>query len=239
MPFSRKRTNNFPALPPGYSQPGEATGFPVSQSLTVDSAADALVRPAITAIDDVHGVRTLVATSVTTSTSLGAGVKATVNMRIPGAPTQAAKITMNPTGNTPLMTFAHEVGHVLDRYGIASDETVGGSFASMDPNHAAMQKVVQATMTTPLYQKSLAKMNDTDMPASTVSHLQYMLSPDEVWARTYGQYIAVHSGESDMMQELSSMQAASTDYPYAIPGDQFQPVDNAITKLMKGEGWQK
>ena len=107
------------------------------------------------------------------------------------------------------------------------------------------------------------QQGDGDTPKGVnPRHINYLISGEEVWARAYAQYIAVRSGDKTALAELRLMQKAATygpvkadqpyntnpmgkepipnswDYPVVWQDDEFEPIAEAIDKLLEGKGWR-
>jgi hypothetical protein len=71
-------------------------------------------------------------------------------------------------------------------------------------------------------------------------HTDYLLKPEELWARSYAQYIAERSADSDMLAALDLLRPpALTGQLYSSQWEttDFAPVAAAIDTLFKGLGW--
>ena len=63
---------------------------------------------------------------------------------------------------------------------------------------------------------------------------------DELWARSYAQYIATKSGSAALMRELNEVRNGTNDYRFAQWDDaDFKPISAAMDVLFKGLGWLK
>jgi len=66
---------------------------------------------------------------------------------------------------------------------------------------------------------------------------EYYLSPEELWARSYAQYIAKKSGNKAMLAELAKLQ--DDPIPSQWSDDDFIEIEKAIDELFKERGWLK
>jgi hypothetical protein len=71
--------------------------------------------------------------------------------------------------------------------------------------------------------------------------LGYLLTPYEIWARAYSQYIAVRSGDPEMLDQVSRLRTRSGGLYYPTQWDDadFEPIARAIDELMIQLGWRK
>lgn len=90
-------------------------------------------------------------------------------------------------------------------------------------------------------------------------HIRYLLQTDEVWARSYAQYIAIRSNDSVLMAELRRLQTqvklgrdnpqgfgtrtSDSDpehkWPTVWEDDEFEPIAAAFDDIFEGLGWRK
>ena len=74
------------------------------------------------------------------------------------------------------------------------------------------------------------------------SMLNYLLSPNEVWARAYAQWLALRSQNSDLLKGIADARRLGAADPYA--GRQwedadFEPIAKEIDAIFKKLGWRK
>ena len=112
---------------------------------------------------------------------------------------KTARIEVDPTGSHKAMTLAHEFGHFMDYQMPGGDVVSRGSYASL-PLFSEWAKAVKST---PTYQ-SLAKAHE----ASPNKHLKYLLQDDELWARSYAQWVATRSDSPFLKQQLAAEKSA-------------------------------
>jgi hypothetical protein len=179
----------------------------------------------------------------------------------------------------PYNTLYHETGHWLDH------------LAVKDPNAAPKDKVLaKYRFTTQLTGKGrdplVAEWHEAVSNSPTIrtlgrwalrtegspmgidtGHLRYLLRSDEVWARSYAQYVALRSGDANALAELRMMQKGvkrateggitadtrmntkplgpvepdpdSWDYPIVWQDDEFEPIAAAFDRLFEKLGWRK
>lgn len=247
-------------------------GPPVSNSLyiSVDKGAkrDAVAKvhqTVMSAIDSVHGDGELRPIALTHMKKNG-GVYGQYR-RYPGAVEQsgrAVSIEISDLGlkQHPFNTIAHEAGHWLDNVALAADKhmtwgSTPGSFAS-----PAMQRWHEAVAQSPTMRTLKDWYSDKGSKYVSRSHLDYLLSHYETFARAYAQYIATRSGNAAMLEELRELQGqvkksvgnlerfaspasenatATTNnfrYPTVWQDDEFTPIADAFDKLFEEKKWR-
>lgn len=80
-------------------------------------------------------------------------------------------------------------------------------------------------------------------PHTTVGHLVYLLSPEEMFARSYAQWIAQRSQHPSGLVELAREQARAREnphrpYPSQWEDDDFAPIAAAFDRLFALKGWR-
>lgn len=128
-------------------------------------------------------------------------------------------------------TLAHELGHFLDHQVLG----VRGTFASA--GHADLDGWRAAVM------GSQAVLRWTTERAAAIAagdrytrdFLDYLLSPHELWARAYAQYITVRSGSPMLARQLTEPSMAGLHWTAA----DFDPIARAIDALLIRRGWRK
>ena len=123
-----------------------------------------------------------------------------------------ARIHVSPDTGTPLLTSLHELGHHVDLH-----------LEPMDV--AAVVKAAEDTSSARWIRDYIHK------------NKEYYLSPDEMFARAYAQYVALKSGDPEVLAELEK---ALTDnrqrWKHWVKSD-WIPIEEAITKALKRRTW--
>lgn len=73
------------------------------------------------------------------------------------------------------------------------------------------------------------------------ARLRALLGLEEVWARSYAQYIVSQSGAPELQLELDAARApvpGRVYYPLQWADDDFQPIGQAIDTLFRRLGWR-
>lgn len=152
------------------------------------------------------------------------------------------RIYVSRYSETPNLTFAHETGHRVEIRGLATSSVVNEEDLPSwsDPELRDWFKAVNASKAmdrmTGLFQEA-----DTDDNVATISAIQYYTRPQELWARSYAQYIVIKSQDSAMLEELDHLQYLIRN-GYRLPtqwqNKDFEPIMKAIDDLFTRKGWK-
>jgi hypothetical protein len=185
----------------------------------------ALVKQGLAAIDAVHDDGTLPTIPLTSKVSQGS---LGVYRRNFGG--RAAGIGVKTRGKWPALSTVHEVGHFLDNEAISNRQ---GDFASRS-GHPEMLKVLAAadqTQAVKLLRQGLAAANTTLDRAE----YNYYLTPHEIWARAYAQFIAEQSQDPQLLADVAKVIAHKAGRQWETAD--FAPLKAAIENLFKSKGW--
>jgi hypothetical protein len=85
----------------------------------------------------------------------------------------------------------------------------------------------------------LQRLRDGAPTGPLFRHLTYTLQLDELWERSYAQYIVVRSGDAGLRAELDERRQlhGSPAVPYLWEDDDFGPVAAEIDRLFRRLGW--
>lgn len=151
------------------------------------------------------------------------------------------KIGLTKIGTTPALTCAHEIGHFLDHAGIDPLHPVASwnSPLMQEWRQAAYQSAALKRIQDLIAANGIIQLPTGQMMAFGVQHLLYLSEPHEVWARSYAQWIARRSQDSQMLAELDSVRQSLEGQVTKRQWDDgdFGPIDAAIEKLIKQLGW--
>lgn len=235
-----------PPPPPPAPPPPRPAGPPVGDALvntTKGKTADA-VMATIKAISSIHGDGALpkIPVKQTTGTVRQGGF---VWNGLSGRPLE---IRVSSKGDHPRMTTAHEIGHFIEHSGIPKPTGGPRNFA-LSPE---MQEWLKAVRASKAYGelRGLLSAGTTNItirkPDGSVigyvmdrKYVRYLLQENELWARSYAQYVALRGGDPIMMKELDADRDASHG-AYAHrqwAEDDFEPIARAIDAMFKGLGW--
>lgn len=153
-------------------------------------------------------------------------------------------------------TLAHEVGHFLDHQGI---DGVGyaSKIALEGKTTSSLDGWWLAVARSQAYKTLLDKQQSPDKYVVTVSQtsviegvtreytsvpdrafLSYLLGPEELWARSYAQYIAVKSGDATMLTQIARDRESKLYAESQWEAGDFVPIEQAIDALFAALGWR-
>jgi hypothetical protein len=213
----------------------EARESPVSEAIDVQAKGllGEEAEAALAAIDKVHDDGELPGVPLRNTTRKVYGYTKIITSVDPAdgsARSAAASIWVRDTGPWPTMTTAHEVGHLLDLEGIGDGECATTS------GHAGMAAVLEAAEKTEAI-KALRRLRGETISVEKKGHLDYLLMPEEIWARAYAQFIAQRSGFRSLARDLR--RATESEAGRQWTAADFKPVADAIQKLMTELGWMQ
>ena len=150
--------------------------------------------------------------------------------------------TRTPAEHAPA-TMVHEVGHFLDHKGLP-----GSRFTSADPDYMEMfeewhtaardSRAIQRLID----QRWNPEKYEIPMPGGFSirpqrGFLDYLVTTEEVWARSYAQYIATRSGD-DLLRTAIAEERRDVMYGSSQwDDDDFEPIAKAIDRIFKALGW--
>jgi hypothetical protein len=209
-----------------------ALGIPVSKSLLLaPGMRERELRQALAAIDRIHGDGLLVQITVQPDSTIAE--QATYDRIEPhGVP---YRIAIRPRVNHPGLLLVHEIGHFLDHQGIG----VPGEFASLGgPELANWRELIVAS-------RAISELNEFRQHLANPESrqfLDYLLGYDELWARSYEQYVASRSHDSELFHQLSEARHPPF-WPSRVPRlwneQEFDPIGQAIDALFRSLQWMK
>ena len=219
--------------PAGSALANTPAGEPVSGALTVPKGK---LKPdmdrALAAIDKVHGDGPL--PKIPVQWTRGERTVASYNYMIGG---KAKHITVSTKGRRPALDFVHEVGHFLDHKGLPS---VPGRFATGtgDPDTVRMMagwKNAVENSKAAQELKALYGAAGTDF-----QYVRYLAGYDEMWARSYAQYVATKSGDEVLLGQLNhyrKVEEYGPTYPIQWSDEDFRPIMEAMDELFRDIEW--
>lgn len=164
-----------------------------------------------------------------------AGEEARRGRYIPASEEQTAQIELLESGRTPRLTFAHEIGHLLDHW-------LGGlsDYASAAPG-ASLAGVLAAAKQTTAFSQLRREGEDQNKPLFVRRSITtYLMSNEEIWPRAYSQYIATRSGSSALQSEVSRVRGQNDYEAHTLwSDDDFAAVAGQIDALLRRLGWQR
>lgn len=156
-------------------------------------------------------------------------------------------IQINLVGPHAELTTVHEIGHFLDHSGWGklggwASETPG----VLDQWRDAVKRSRGIQRLLPLLQTGVDRTSET-LPDGTVveyevdqAYLRYLLQPRELWACSYAQFIAVQSGDSNLLLQLDSLRdkpVRTFYYGEQWDKDDFRPIQLSIEAVFRSLRW--
>jgi hypothetical protein len=124
------------------------------------------------------------------------------------------------------MTAAHEIGHWIDHVGIPGNP--GMNRTHKEPLFTEWMKAVKESKAV----TSLKEARDIARAGGQkTKYLDYLLQSNEVWARSYAQWIAVRSGDPVMLKQLAEFKTAAQ-----WSDKDFAPIAAAIDGIFRALG---
>ncbi len=225
----------------------------VSAAMKLDDALEQTYgRRVANAIDKVHGDGPLAPIPVY-RTKLPPNVGGQFRFSSMGGRPADIRMALRP--NTPALDLAHETGHWIDQAGILNNSGTSATNTMMiQPGKvpdgvkawraaigesAAVQRM--RAMRDELKQNRYLVMEDGTKAAVSVGWFDYATRMDELWARSYAQYIAVRSGDAQLLAELRGEQEKARTANLRVPeqweDDDFEPIARAFDTLFTSLGW--
>lgn len=220
-----------PAPPAPTASTAGPLGTPVSRAMKPPTGSfGQTIRAALDAIDSVHGDGKLPMISVGKDPGHRSTLGSFQRHRSSG---HAEAIQVRPRGDHPHMTLIHEAGHFLDWSGIPTHH---GTFATHgDPRLAEWHRAVRSSRAYANLQALRASFS------ADQRHVEYLLTPHEVWARAYAQYIATRSERPILRRQLEEMRKTGFGvyYPRQWNDADFAPIAAEFDALFRNLGWMK
>jgi hypothetical protein len=207
--------------------------------VTVKGRLGKQINEMIDIIEDVHGVSGL--PKIPIKQSYG---ERTLGQFVYGKK-GAKEIKVSIKSNAPMMTTAHEIGHFIDYQGMG-----GGKWATFDlGKESPLYNWAKAMEKSEAY-KTLKEIQKTGMLTMVennvlISHpvannsISYYLDNQELWARSYAQYIAKKSNNPSMLKELYGKQKQKYGIPTQWSDADFLEIEKAIDGVLEAMKWLK
>lgn len=212
---------------------------PVSNALTYNGSATGkeeyinLMKNVMDEIDRIHDDGKLINIPLTNRYNKRSwGHFMTARRRGPYGPIGQAipkEININPSGHHKNLTLAHELGHYIDYFGLGENP---GYSATSKTLMSAWKKAVYNSKAYINLKQELTQRQAAYLPTS---HHRYLLKHDELWARSYAQYIAEKSGNKNLLKDLQIVQNESIKSQWE--SDDFKEIMKAIDDIFKEMGW--
>ena len=234
-----------PSIVPPPPAPSRALGNRLSESLDLSySAASDRVKAALEAIDSVHGTGSTTMARIPVTDEYRRDVHGAF-WRSRGTP---SKISIKPGGPHAELTTVHENGHFLERFGLPGHNDGERDWAT-DPTLKDWQSAAASSKAIADLE-ALRGQDEIRVPHPSGGaaiyevddeHIDYLLSLNEVWARSYAQWIATKSGERTLLTQLDSLRDPKRDPLYTgkqWSDEDFAPIATAMDRLFESIGWR-
>ncbi len=225
---------------------GDARAVPVSAALDVQTGlySEPLTN-ALAAIDAVHKDGKLPKIPIK-RLELSRGMHGRFQHIVGGQPIQ---IAVHYASSHAELTTVHEVGHFLDYAGFG----VAGEFSSvagavLDGWRAAVRNSSTVQRLGRLWQLSTNKVQETQANGNVVEYkvekyyIEYLLQNEELWARSYAQFItakSAHPGLREQLDRLRDRPARSLYYGEQWDDEDFMPIMAEIEAVFRQLGWMQ
>ena len=142
------------------------------------------------------------------------------------------RIRVDPNGPWPMLSYAHEIGHLIDNRGLVPPGADYETYASKsnDPSLAAWRQAVEQSAA---YKNLQAKLAQAQLGGKAHEDLEYLLRPSELWARSYAQWIA--SKDPAIGKQLETMRQEEPQKTWSDAD--FAPILQSIENLFISKGW--
>ncbi len=235
-----------PAPPEPVPGPVGPHGVSVSDALKLPTAKPLreAIRGGLDAVDRVHGDGKLAEIPLKLSKSERENGSFTYGQ----ATGRAMGMAISTRGDHPELTLVHEIGHMLERTAITGAYAGDRDFSTA-PEFSEWFKAIKESRAV----KGLKAIAET--PGETVSvagpgaspsavkinvrYIRYLLQHDELWARSYAQYIAVRSGDKTLLDQVKAERAVQVYGGRQWDDDDFEPIAQAIDAMFLKLGWRK
>ncbi len=156
-----------------------------------------------------------------------------------------SEIRLNKNGSHVEATFVHEVGHLLDVFGIGGGVSACDTDARFDAwkvavsNNESIRRLAGLKSRRLLYIPGPKGPDIVTIDSEMVSHAEYLLLWHEIWARSYFQFIAEESGDRILLDQLGSMVRSEYGLIYHSQWatSEFRPIRMAIKNVFASIGW--
>lgn len=223
----------------------QAGAIPVSQALTIQSDPHSQAfRKALDVIDSLHGDGVLPVIPLRRAFFTDKRGQFIFQQ---GGPAVAILVSYFTTQAE--LTTIHEIGHFVDYHGLGNGTqcaSVSGVMLQGWRNAVRGSGAVQRMGG--LWRSSAGTVSMTQGDGAVVQcpvsqrHLQYLLMPQELWARSYAQFIVNKSSDPDLARQLSAQrQKPVFDFYYEAhwEDEDFAPIGAEIEVLFRQKGWIK
>lgn len=138
---------------------------------------------------------------------------------------RADQLRIDPARQRWAIAMIHEVGHLLDIRGIGRPQDLA---SVADERMAPWRRAIEASTAFTALVELGARLDP------------YYLRPEELWARSYAQWVATRSDDGWLLQQIHELRGANPQratYYTQWDADDFAPIAAAIDDLFRSLGW--
>lgn len=235
----RRRVPRRPRQPAAEVEPGEVVSPPTTPSpphrlappvraaflLPSSGSIKRVLERSLNAIERVHGDGVLDAIPVR---ALPSGHPSFGQMRYRGS--RVIDVRVKSSGRWPELTATHEIGHVLDMQALGNR----GIFASHEGT-GVLAQVMRAIRSSAAVRalEELAAGQTSRFVARRIR--EYLLTPHELWARAYAQWVTTRSGDPVLLAQLERKLGSHLHEQWSAAD--FEPIALAIDEAFRAKGW--
>lgn len=137
--------------------------------------------------------------------------------------------------------LVHEVGHLLDVAGLGtgSQFASAGESALVEPWKHAVERSAAVRRLRSLIDEVMDLLPGEERVRRLGART--LLEPEELWARSYAQYVAIVSGEPSLLSALDADRMPRPErvyYPIHWSDEDILPIAEAIEALFRRIGWR-
>lgn len=181
------------------------------------------VKGALEAVDGVHGVRGLAPTTIKLQKMPDEEGRYRTRMR--GGRLEPGAVYVHPDGATPAFTAVHEMGHHLDLSSLGPGGAFGSQNTNSDPKLRAWYDAVKGSDG----YKDIIRKRSADRELR--DYYDYLLTPEELFARSYAQWVAERSGDPQLKRDLDYWR--DSDLSEQWSDDDFASIASALDKMLE------
>lgn len=241
---ARERQGTKPKKQENRIDKNKPIGTPVSNALIVegDDTASNKAREAIEAINSVHGDGNLPQIPIKVVQDADFNGEYEID-RFDGTP---LNIKISSYNDHAELTTAHEIGHFIDFAEISDYPLKSGTERGLPEfeewnnaiNNSQAVANIRKMSNSPLdYSAEVEIYGKVQTVNPSGDYLRYTLTPRELWARSYAQYIAVRSGNKNMLNAIERQRKTPLYEDVQWSEEDFAPIADTIDKLFKAKGW--
>jgi hypothetical protein len=153
-------------------------------------------------------------------------------------------ISFSMYSDHPHLTIAHEVGHFVDQHALGRF----GRFASATGRVQAIMQAIGGSQAVAALRGLIGRQTTVlelrpgrrERHALSPTFIQHLLRPEELFARAYAQYIAVRSGQPELLTQLRQERGALLSgrvYHTQWEEQDFDAIRDAFDRTLAEKGW--